>query len=251
MSGLSPVAPVLALIHTCACSCFNRLKRMVFNFDTMVEEKLHSTFRFDKTLNIADFANSEIPRSQSASDNPEPGQSDATASASPPGDEGANSGDGKEQESVGQDSAASMMNTPRSVEYQREGEEGGAAPPSSGPSSDFYEYNLSGIVCHTGMTARAGHYFSFIRDRTTGAWNEFNDSVVKPFDYDREVEPRCFGGKVDPTDPRHSTVRCTAAMVVLVCGCVLCVAATHADSKCWLRRVKQMTMGNALEVPTS
>ena len=33
---------------------------MVFNFDTMVEEKLHSRFEFGSALNIAAFANSEI-----------------------------------------------------------------------------------------------------------------------------------------------------------------------------------------------
>jgi ubiquitin C-terminal hydrolase len=38
------------------------------------------------------------------------------------------------------------------------------------------EYELVGVLCHQGE-ATAGHYYSYIRDRATGQWNEFNDSV--------------------------------------------------------------------------
>jgi ubiquitin C-terminal hydrolase len=46
---------------------------------------------------------------------------------------------------------------------------------------EYFKYSLCGIVIHMG-TAQAGHYFSYIKDKKSGGWVEFNDSVIKPFD---------------------------------------------------------------------
>jgi ubiquitin C-terminal hydrolase len=49
---------------------------------------------------------------------------------------------------------------------------------------EYYEYELCGIVVHTG-TAECGHYYSFIKERgpsPTPKWFEFNDSTVVPWD---------------------------------------------------------------------
>jgi ubiquitin C-terminal hydrolase len=59
-------------------------------------------------------------------------------------------------------------------------------------------YQLAGVVCHSG-TAESGHYYSFIRDRATGKWNEFNDSHVLPFELAR-LEHECFGGMQEFTE---------------------------------------------------
>lgn len=169
--------------------CLLSLKRMVFNFDTMVEDKLHSRFEFDKTLNVAAFANSDIV-DEPAAGAPAGGADHAAATVAGAGGAGAGvpAGDGDDMS----DDAG--------------GDGGGETSPGPAVPADFYEYNLSGIVCHTGETARAGHYYSFIRDRETGAWNEFNDSIVKPFDYDNEVASRCFGGKVEAASQGWETV---------------------------------------------
>ncbi|CAH1127870.1 unnamed protein product [Ceutorhynchus assimilis] len=63
--------------------------------------------------------------------------------------------------------------------------------------SEQYEYDLIGVTVHTG-TADGGHYYSFIKDRTTCArdkWFLFNDAEVKPFD-PNQIAAECFGGEM-------------------------------------------------------
>lgn len=62
--------------------------------------------------------------------------------------------------------------------------------------SDNYQYELTGIVVHSGI-AEAGHYYSYIRERLPdgrkGEWFEFNDSEVTPFNPDT-IPDKCYGG---------------------------------------------------------
>ena len=58
--------------------------------------------------------------------------------------------------------------------------------------SAYYMYRLSGIVVHAG-TANSGHYYSFVRERGSDAWYEFNDTLVTSFDAN-DLETECFGG---------------------------------------------------------
>ncbi|KAM7541507.1 hypothetical protein Aperf_G00000042244 [Anoplocephala perfoliata] len=44
-----------------------------------------------------------------------------------------------------------------------------------------WEYDLAGVVCHTG-TARFGHYYTYALNSGDGEWYEFNDSVVSHVD---------------------------------------------------------------------
>ncbi|XP_063231242.1 ubiquitin carboxyl-terminal hydrolase 34 isoform X2 [Bacillus rossius redtenbacheri] len=63
--------------------------------------------------------------------------------------------------------------------------------------NECYEYDLIGVTVHTG-TADGGHYYSFIRDRTTSnrdKWFLFNDAEVKPFD-PNQIAAECFGGEM-------------------------------------------------------
>eukprot|EP01135_Chromosphaera_perkinsii_P005371 Nk52_evm52s343 gene=Nk52_evmTU52s343 len=63
---------------------------------------------------------------------------------------------------------------------------------------NLYEYELSGILVHTG-TADSGHYYSFIKERETRdtenklRWLQFNDSLVEEFD-PNDIPKHCFGG---------------------------------------------------------
>ncbi len=61
---------------------------------------------------------------------------------------------------------------------------------------DYYEYNLNGIVVHSG-TADSGHYYSFIKDREnpdSAKWYEMNDHIVRDFD-PNDIPAECFGGE--------------------------------------------------------
>lgn len=52
---------------------------------------------------------------------------------------------------------------------------------SGGESNDNFLYELVGIVVHTGK-AEAGHYYSYIKDKTSNKkWLEFNDSMIRFF----------------------------------------------------------------------
>lgn len=60
-------------------------------------------------------------------------------------------------------------------------------------SSDYFNYVLKGVVVHLGY-ADSGHYYSFIQDRATGKWHEFNDTVVRPFNID-DIAEEAYGGE--------------------------------------------------------
>lgn len=73
-------------------------------------------------------------------------------------------------------------------------------PPYSEHPPEYYRYALYGILVHTG-SAQSGHYYSFIRNRRSrspteaGAWLEYNDREIRPFDISKELEEQCFGGE--------------------------------------------------------
>ena len=48
------------------------------------------------------------------------------------------------------------------------------------PRAEF-EYELRGIIVHSGRTMDSGHYFSIIRDLDSGNWFKFDDRDVTPF----------------------------------------------------------------------
>jgi ubiquitin carboxyl-terminal hydrolase 9/24 len=58
---------------------------------------------------------------------------------------------------------------------------------------EYYQYRLKGIVVHMG-TADSGHYYSFIQDRKSDNWIEFNDKLVKDFD-PSDIPSEAFGGE--------------------------------------------------------
>jgi ubiquitin C-terminal hydrolase len=86
---------------------------------------------------------------------------------------------------------------PYSVEFLEAKDKGVSVDEAKLNPSEF-EYELVGILVHSGI-ADAGHYYSYIRkleeDGSRGAWLEFNDQVVSPFDFSRLADD-CFGGTV-------------------------------------------------------
>ncbi|KAL7788281.1 hypothetical protein V8C37DRAFT_388563 [Trichoderma ceciliae] len=76
---------------------------------------------------------------------------------------------------------------PYTIDYLRD-------PTADTGQEDIFE--LVGILVHSG-TAESGHYYSYIRERTSTAghprWIEFNDDTVTPWD-PRQMENHTFGG---------------------------------------------------------
>jgi uncharacterized UBP type Zn finger protein len=63
-------------------------------------------------------------------------------------------------------------------------------------AADYYNYELVGIVVHSG-TADSGHYYSYIKEQertTEEKWFEFNDTTVKHFNI-QNLKKECFGGQ--------------------------------------------------------
>jgi ubiquitin carboxyl-terminal hydrolase 34 len=80
---------------------------------------------------------------------------------------------------------------------RKEAEAAGLAPPEPLHAPGYYEYELAGVVVHTGSTD-CGHYYSYIKERCAQnggerKWYEFNDTNVTPFSPDR-LDDETFGG---------------------------------------------------------
>lgn len=67
--------------------------------------------------------------------------------------------------------------------------------------NDYYNYLLKGVVVHLGY-ADSGHYYSYIQDRTTGKWHEYNDTIVREFNPD-DLPEEAFGGEYSGYDAKE------------------------------------------------
>jgi hypothetical protein len=135
------------------------LNRLVFNYDTFMREKINTRVEFPEELAMHQYTKEGQPPIVPAAP-AGPSSSAAPSAAGPP----------------------SPGSQPSSDKPK----------PAEEPASS--KYRLVGVLCHTG-TAEYGHYYSYIRDRSTDQWFEFNDSVVRPFNFKDEVERQCFGGE--------------------------------------------------------
>ena len=55
------------------------------------------------------------------------------------------------------------------------------------------DYELTGILIHSGASLQSGHYYSYIKDLDTDKWYEFNDSSINDYDIDKNLKKECFG----------------------------------------------------------
>jgi len=154
------------------------LQRLVFNLDTLMNEKINSRLDFPDELNMQPFMKEEIERREKEKEKE------------------------KEKESLAANElhrgGSNVSNEEGSGIIQRKGsqidEKLERQSSSNGKNlheKGYYEYKLKGVVNHTG-SAEAGHYYSFI-NLDGKKWLEFNDSTIKDFD-SRLLEQECFGG---------------------------------------------------------
>ena len=61
-------------------------------------------------------------------------------------------------------------------------------------------YELTGILVHSGSSLQSGHYYSFIKDQESNKWYKFNDSVVSDYNIYKDLEKECFGSMNSKTN---------------------------------------------------
>ena len=59
--------------------------------------------------------------------------------------------------------------------------------------NDKMDFELTGILVHSGTTLQTGHYYSIIKDQDNNKWYKFNDNNITEFDIEKDLEKECFG----------------------------------------------------------
>ena len=162
------------------------LKRIVFNLDTLLNEKINSRLEFPFDLNLEPYTKEGLEWREKAKEHEKQNN---------------NNNDKSNLNEKYTDKKEGEINEISIEKEEKEVEE--LLGPYQIHPKEYYEYKLVGIVVHVG-TAEFGHYYSYIntnrgdssrRQSTTGhdKWLEFNDSTIKDFDA-KSIESECFGG---------------------------------------------------------
>lgn len=152
--------------------CFNTM-RYTFNMGTMLKEKVNTHFSFPLRLDMSGYVEKKLMPQHCRDEQRERDGGGGDASA------------GKTEN----DLEPAEMDLNSSIDDKSKND--------SGTQMEHYQYDLIGVTVHTG-TADGGHYYSFIRDRTSAnkdKWFLFNDAEVKPFD-PSQIAAECFGGEM-------------------------------------------------------
>lgn len=163
------------------------LQRFSFNFDTLMNEKIHTRLEFPNILDMTSYT-----------------------------EEGHKS---KKQESTVQSEASPVQNVSDTREMEVEENEKEkemkedkpmqeASPKKPLKEKEYYTFKLVGVVMHNG-NAEAGHYYSYINTNRRkneedknylrpelDHWLEFNDSIISNFTFSK-LESECFGGTME------------------------------------------------------
>ena len=59
--------------------------------------------------------------------------------------------------------------------------------------NDKMDFELTGILVHSGSSLQSGHYYSIIKDQETNIWYKFNDKTITEFNIEKDLETECFG----------------------------------------------------------
>lgn len=140
------------------------LKRFEFDLETLGRRKVNDLITFPMELNMYPYTEEGLAEKEAR-------MNGGREAASLQGD--------RENDGVGQDGGGHGAFSDQQSPFTRH-------PPG------YYGYNLVGIVAHSGTLDR-GHYYSFIKNRASQAWHEYNDRSVMPFSPDN-IPLECFGG---------------------------------------------------------
>ena len=55
------------------------------------------------------------------------------------------------------------------------------------------EYELTGILIHSGANLQSGHYYSLIKSQEDNKWYKFNDNEITEYNIEKDLEKECFG----------------------------------------------------------
>jgi ubiquitin C-terminal hydrolase len=161
------------------------LQRFAFNFDTLMNEKIHTKLEFPNVLDMTHYTEEGF---------------------------GSKSSSKRIQESPLEDKEHIECKASEMEEFEKELKEGaqhkGEKEKKEFKEKEYYLYKLVGVVMHNG-NAESGHYYSYINtDRgpnesdpnflrtENNKWVEFNDSIIRDFAFSR-LEAECFGGSME------------------------------------------------------
>ena len=159
------------------------LKRFELNYETFQHEKLNNRFVFPLDVNLEPYTNEGLARlaKQAANDDTSP-----------------------------QPAADSAQTGTDGIEPLSKAEGSGEAAEDVKPPG-YYDYELVGILIHTGNST-SGHYYSFVKDRClplhnpntsssppAPVWLEFNDNQIRPFDL-TSLDEAAYGGEQEVTE---------------------------------------------------
>jgi len=183
------------------------LQRIIFNYETFMNEKINSRLEFPRKLNLKAYATEVI-------NNIEQEESSNNISSSLTSNNNENIKSQNEAEENSENNNNSQQKE-QDAESSKEFKER-----VFHKSDDYYEYELVGVVVHLGV-ANAGHYYSYINIQREGTcnkmnfnpnddshvrkWMTFNDSSVMNFNLD-QMETECFGGSANGKDDAEDLI---------------------------------------------
>ncbi|CAI7896819.1 unnamed protein product, partial [Closterium sp. NIES-53] len=203
-----------ACIKTLPPTLIIHLKRFDFDYETMQRLKLKDRFAFPLTLNMRPFTREGLAQKEREQTRGRVGGAEGKEEGRDEGGEREQGREEGEEEERVQGRGEEEDKGGESVKESREDRvEGGVEEKGAGGgeerSDGYYEYSLVGVVVHSG-TAFAGHYYSYIKERSGDSplhhsrpsqsvrskqrWLCFDDKRVEAYNV-RELEKDCFGGK--------------------------------------------------------
>jgi len=178
------------------------LQRIIFDMDTLMNQKVNSRLEFPFELDFEPYTKEGLEWRERAKNkkkqasNKDGGQGSGSANKS--------AEDAKEdtEKEISMDKEDKEKGEENKYEEEPEDQNEEDLGPYKLKNKEYYSYRLVGTVCHLG-TAEFGHYYSFINTnrRDPGKpdhngkdrWLEFNDSTIRDFDL-KNLEGECFGG---------------------------------------------------------
>ena len=144
------------------------LKRFEFDFENMVKIKVNDYLEFPHELNMEPYTQEYLEKIEKSNKNEE-----------------------RSTESLVISNPIEKIREDKMDEEECESSTKRKIISISKPSN-YYKYNLSGVLIHSG-TSENGHYYSIIKDYEKNDWCEFNDVNLKEYDIN-DLANDAFGG---------------------------------------------------------